>query len=74
MTELSTQDKTRNWSLEENKAYVEFLKDNFKAFENEQDRRERKIFLEMSYYLKCTKTPEQCRTHHQKVCKKYGSL
>ena len=40
---------------------------------HEKNRRERKIFLEMSYYLGCSKTPEQCRTHHQKALQKYMS-
>ena len=28
----------------------------------------------MCYYLGCTKSPEQCRTHHQKALQKYGTL
>lgn len=28
----------------------------------------------MSYFFGCNKTPEQCRTHHQKVLLKYKSI
>lgn len=28
----------------------------------------------MSYYLGCSKTPEQCRTHHQKALQKFVTL
>lgn len=36
-------------------------------------RRSTKIFLEMSLFIH-SKFPEQCRTHHQKVLAKYGTI
>lgn len=70
---LSTISSTKNWTLAENGAYVEFLKDNDKVMKDESNRRSSKIFLEMSLFIR-TKTPEQCRTHHQKVLGKYESI
>ena len=64
---------TRNWNFQENSLYIEFLKENKRSFEDESTRRSSKIFLEMSLSLR-TKSPEQCRTHHQKIMTKYGTL
>lgn len=40
---------------------------------HEKSRRDHKIFVEMSLNIG-SKSPEQCRSHHQKVIKKYLTI
>ena len=72
--ELLSSGISKKWSESENLAYLQFLKENMKNFHHEKMRRENKIFLEMSYFMGCSKSSEQCRTHHQKALQKYGCL
>lgn len=63
----------KSWTYEENQQYILFLEENKKSFDDEQTRRFSKIFLEMSLNM-LNKSPEQCRTHHQKALRKYKSI
>jgi hypothetical protein len=42
------------------------MKNNKNDFENEQNRRKNKVFYRLSKILK-KRTPDQCRSHHQKL-------
>ena len=62
------------WTLQENILYKQFLKENKKLFEPDQNRARKimKINLLMSKYVK-TRSSDQCRSHHQKIMKKNHS-
>lgn len=57
---------TGSWSLEENKVYLEFLRNYKKDFDNEVSRRKSTVFNRLSKALR-KRTPDQCRSHHQKL-------
>jgi actin-like ATPase involved in cell morphogenesis len=59
-----------NWAPEENLIYLKFLQGNKKDFVSEQERRKNKVFYRLSKILK-KRTPDQCRSHHQKLQMKY---
>lgn len=65
--------RPHTWTYKENKMYILFLRENRKEFEVQKKRRHLKIFLEMSLNIP-GKTPEQCRTHHEKSLKKYQRI
>ena len=55
-----------SWSLEENKIYLNFLENYKKDFESEISRRKSTVFNRLSKALR-KRTPDQCRSHHQKL-------
>ena len=65
--------KTGHWSFEENKKYHWFLELYNHHFVNKQMRRADRIFKTMEKFVG-TREAEQCRSHHQKMEKKYKSF
>jgi hypothetical protein len=62
------------WKLEENVAYMAFLNKNSHLFEsNWHQRKSLKINVLMSKIIK-TRSPAQCRSHHQKMMKYHQSI
>lgn len=62
-------DKIRRWSSEECQKYEDFILNNEELMNGSNSNRATKIFLMMSEYI-ATKTPTQCRSHHQKFFKR----
>lgn len=62
-----------HWSLEENKRYHWFLEIYHLHFIRKEMRRLDKIFKTMATFVG-TREAEQCRSHHQKMEKKYQSF
>ena len=62
-----------HWSLTEKLQYLEFLKTHRTHLTKKELRRTDKIFKEMSKFVE-TRAADQCRSHHQKMEKKYGSM
>lgn len=60
------------WKYYENQLYLQFIVDNFQDFTTEQLRRRTKVFYRLSKILK-KRTPDQCRSHHQKLQLKYNN-
>jgi len=60
-----------SWSLDENRLYLKFMLDNRIDFETEKNRRRTKVFYRLSKVLR-KRTPDQCRSHHQKLQIKYN--
>ena len=58
-------DKIRRWSIEECQKYEDFILNNEELMNGSNSNRATKIFLMMSEHI-ATKTPTQCRSHHQK--------
>ena len=55
------------WNKKENQQYEKFLLKHIKIFSDDiLIRRKKKIHVLMSKSIK-TRTPEQCRSHHQKM-------
>jgi hypothetical protein len=52
--------------------YLEFLSDNLAQFESIDSRRKNFVFRTMAELI-LTRDYEQCRSHHQKMEKKFGS-
>jgi hypothetical protein len=62
------------WGIEENAAYMRFLDENYGLFErSNSDRRLMKINVLMSLWVK-TRSPDQCRSHHQKMMKYHQDI
>ncbi len=55
-----------SWSPQENRIYLEFLMNYQEDFKTEEMRRKNKVFYKISKLLK-RRTPDQCRSHHQKL-------
>lgn len=64
-----TIDKIRRWSLEECQKYEDFILNNEELMNGSNSNRATKIFLMMSEHIG-SKTPTQCRSHHQKFYKR----
>lgn len=63
-----------NWSDYENKKYVQFLAEFQKLLQlPPKERKLHKLNLKMSRRIK-TRNHVQCRTHHQKMMEKFGSV
>ena len=62
-------EKVQRWTAEENQKYEKFIFDHENIMENSSLKRNAKIFLAMSEFI-ASKTPSQCRSHHQKFYKK----
>ena len=60
------------WSQDEQILYKKFLGDHLVLFQDKSTRKSNKVFLKMSGII-TTRTPQQCRTHHQKMFKFHGS-
>lgn len=60
-----TTDKIRRWTKEESKLYEDFIDMYSDIFNDSSSKRVTKIFIFMANYIG-TKTPSQCRSHHQK--------
>lgn len=70
-----SQDELKNvnrghWSSDQNKKYHWFLEIHYRHFVNRYMRRMDKIFKTMEIFIG-TRQAEQCRSHHQKMQKKY---
>ena len=65
--------KFGHWGLEENKKYHWFLELYNSHFMNKHMRRMDKIFKTMANFIG-SREAEQCRSHHQKMEKKYHSF
>ena len=65
--------KILKWTTLENEIYAQALKDLLGEFEEEYLRRTKKVFVLISERIK-TKTPDQCRSHHQKMMKHSKSI
>ena len=61
-------DKIRRWNAEECDLYEKFLEMYYEAMIDNTNKRNTRIFLLMSKFIR-TKTPSQCRSHHQKFFK-----
>lgn len=61
------------WNYDEQLLYLEFTKDNAFALENKENRRSSKIFKQMAKVV-ISRSADQCRSHHQKMEKKHGSV
>ena len=59
------------WTTQENQIYLNFILQNIPDFASEKDRRSSKVFHRLSKILK-KRTPDQCRSHHQKLQMKHG--
>lgn len=65
--------KVGHWTTEEKKKYHWFLEIYHSHFENKQMRRMDKIFKTMADFL-TSRAADQCRSHHQKMEKKYKTF
>lgn len=54
------------WTREEQRAYIQFIRENMAEMETKLMRKSRKVFLNMSKLVR-TRTADQCRSHHQKI-------
>lgn len=63
--------KNGGWSPYENHLYLRFMLRNYQDFETERGRRRNKVFYRLSKILR-RRTPDQCRSHHQKLQMKHG--
>lgn len=61
------------WEKKEHHMYYIFLTVNEKLFEKKDLRRSDKVFKLMASYIG-TRTSDQCRSHHQKIESKSGSV
>ena len=61
------------WEEKEHKLYYIFLTVNEKLFEKKDSRRTDKVFKTMADFIG-TRTSDQCRSHHQKIESKLGSI
>ena len=64
-----TTEKIRRWTKEEAEAYEKFIDMYSDIFNESGSKRVTKVFIQMSQYIG-TKTPSQCRSHHQKFFKR----
>lgn len=62
-------EKIRRWDAEECDLYEKFLEMYYEAMIDSSNKRNTRIFLLMSKFIR-SKTPSQCRSHHQKFFKK----
>ena len=68
------QKRYNKWPKEENMAYAQFLINHQIEFECKKDRRSSKFFSAMAEELNNGRDNKKCRSHHQKMLKKYGSV
>ena len=63
---------TGSWSIQETKIYLKFLEDYTEDFSSETLRRKLTVFHRLSKALR-KRTPDQCRSHHQKLQNKFNN-
>ena len=63
----------KKWTLKENTKYAHFLMKFAKDMDSEAARRALHLFKIMAKGI-YRRSAEQCRTHHQKMVKRYGSI
>lgn len=68
-----TMEKIKRWTKEESSLYEQFIEMYADIFNDPSSKRVTKIFIFMSKYIG-TKTPSQCRSHHQKFFKKIQGM
>lgn len=68
-----TMEKIKRWTKEESALYEQFIEMYADIFNDPSSKRVTKIFIFMSKYIG-SKTPSQCRSHHQKFFKKIQSM
>lgn len=68
-----TMEKIKRWTKEESALYEQFIEMYADIFNDPSSKRVTKIFIFMSKYIG-TKTPSQCRSHHQKFFKKIQGM
>lgn len=66
--------KWSRWSEEQNKMYVEFLKQYQEDFKDHTNLKLTKLYKQMSAFFKGTFTNVQCRSHHKKLLNKYHTI
>jgi hypothetical protein len=62
------------WTIPENKIYLNFLENHLNSFNSEAQRRMDRVFCQMSEVLDRKRTPDQCRSHHQKLLTRCGNV
>ena len=67
-------EKYSRWSKEEHQLYVSFLLNNRESFVLIRGRKRKNLFTRMAKELGCGRNNEQCRTHHEKMLKKFGNV
>lgn len=68
-----TMEKIKRWTKEESALYEQFIDMYADIFNDPSSKRVTKIFIFMSKYIG-SKTPSQCRSHHQKFFKKIQTM
>ena len=68
-----TMEKIKRWTKEESALYEQFIEMYADIFNDPSSKRVTKIFIFMSKYIG-SKTPSQCRSHHQKFFKKIQGM
>lgn len=63
----------KRWTSEENQIYVDFLAKYKEGFCTKESRKSKKVFKRLSSIIG-TKTPTQCKSHHQKKFKCFHSI
>ena len=61
-----------SWSLLENRIYLHFLSKYCRDFSSEEARRKSVVFNRLSKELR-QRTPDQCRSHHQKLQNRFNN-
>jgi hypothetical protein len=70
----SSKKKCYRWTEEQQKKYVHFLAENISLFKmNYLDKMNLKVHVRMSRFIP-NRNSYQCRSHHQKMMVKYGSI
>jgi dynactin complex subunit len=66
--------KQYHWTEKEHKKYIKFLADHPRIFDlSSNTKKKKKIHVKMSNFIK-ERTPIQCRSHHQKMINRYGTV
>ncbi|CAD8125644.1 unnamed protein product [Paramecium sonneborni] len=63
--EISENKYNGHWTKEEHELYLEFVDSHYDILKSKYDKKSKKIFKMMSQYIP-SRTPTQCRSHHQK--------
>ena len=66
--------KFRKWTETENFSYAQFLLENSEEFTSGNQRRSMNFFKRMSQAVDNDRSNEQCRSHHQKMLKRFGTV
>jgi len=63
----------KSWEIKEAILYWKFVQENQQTLEFKEKKHKQKIFNDMADFIK-TRDTHQCRSHHQKIIKKYKNL